>query len=457
MATSTGAAPQTDGDQVPVDPHRPAPPVIGLGRWPRRLIGVVEELLDWVPEERSRYTWQGLIVIGAGCAAMISVLVAVTSITGVNPLWLLPFAVFWGAMIATIDGWLISTTHGVATGFRWLLFIPRIVLTVLLSFVIAEPLVLYVFHPAIEQETQRHRADEIDAYESRLTECNPVDGGESGSDCADFLIKVEGAAPDAARDELARAVQERDDLLEEKKELDDQWQEMNEDARKECGGADGEDFTGVVGEGPNCVRLRGEADDFRADNDLGGQQERIDELNARIDELEKSTGGTFEAYEKQLSEEIATKVREREDAHGRVGLLEEMDALHRLQQDSFYVWAGVWLLRLCLMTVDALPVLTKLMSRSSTYDMLYSRQLVTNEDLFTMESDVRKRRDTAAKRVELEAVEFDVQEQIRRLNVADRAGQASSDAELNAQIDALADRLRDTAPAAQGRHSKLAD
>ena len=37
-------------------PYRPAPPSTGPARWLRALAGVREDVLDWVPEDRPRYT-----------------------------------------------------------------------------------------------------------------------------------------------------------------------------------------------------------------------------------------------------------------------------------------------------------------------------------------------------------------------------------------------------------------
>ena len=51
------------------DTFRPAEPARGPGRWLRRVAGLNEAILDWVPEERPRYTWQGAIVLNTAILA----------------------------------------------------------------------------------------------------------------------------------------------------------------------------------------------------------------------------------------------------------------------------------------------------------------------------------------------------------------------------------------------------
>jgi hypothetical protein len=55
-------------------------------------------------------------------------------------------------------------------------FLPRIVVSVLLGAVIAEPLVLWAFAPAINRDVQSFRAKTLAAAVTEWTRCNPPTG-----------------------------------------------------------------------------------------------------------------------------------------------------------------------------------------------------------------------------------------------------------------------------------------
>lgn len=88
---------------------RPMMPKRRIPRLMRRRVGVDEDILDWVPEERPRYTWLGFIVLNTGLLAGVAMHFALTSVTGASWWLLLPADLFWALMIITIDSWLISS------------------------------------------------------------------------------------------------------------------------------------------------------------------------------------------------------------------------------------------------------------------------------------------------------------------------------------------------------------
>jgi len=73
------------------EPFRPAPPARGPGRLLRQVAGVNETILDWVPEERPRYTRLGAIVINTGLMAALSMTVLLGKVD-VPPLFVVPVA-----------------------------------------------------------------------------------------------------------------------------------------------------------------------------------------------------------------------------------------------------------------------------------------------------------------------------------------------------------------------------
>lgn len=73
-------------DRLP-DTYWPARPEHGVPRLLRRLAGIREDVLDWVPEERPRYTRLGLIVANTGIMAAAAMLIALTSVISVPWAW----------------------------------------------------------------------------------------------------------------------------------------------------------------------------------------------------------------------------------------------------------------------------------------------------------------------------------------------------------------------------------
>ncbi|MBB6174604.1 hypothetical protein HNR23_004664 [Nocardiopsis mwathae] len=415
----------------------------------RRLTGVSEELLDWHPGERARYTRQGLVILGTACMAGLAALIGLGRFTPTPWPLLIPLALFWAALILALDCWLVSTTHGTAGAMKLRVLAGRIALAVLIGFVVAEPLLLYVFQPAIEREVARTSQDEVDAYASMLRRCNPASGEKvDDPECADHLITVSDSTFLSVREELDSATEERDDLAERIGEIESTLATKNDLARRECNGTEGDGLTGRTGEGPNCQRLRQEADDYRSDSRLDEHQRRLLELDGTVDSLENKVGEASGTYESALTRQIDDKITARADEGGDAGILEEMDALHRLSQNSVYVFIGEWALRLLLITVDALPVLTKLLGGVSAYDRLWSRQRRQESDLYEKELELRYRRETDEKDEELRTREMARERHIRRTDLLAHTDRAQSGADLNTQIDVLAARFRGDAPTA---------
>jgi len=147
------------GASLPLNSYRPRRPTtrpgsrqrFALGRRLRAVAGVDEELLDWVPEERARYTRLGAIILNTGLLAGLSLATALTTFLHVS-LWIvLPVALVWAYVIVSFDGWLIASTHGVLSRSKWRMFLPRLVISLLMGAAIAEPLVLWVFDAAIHK------------------------------------------------------------------------------------------------------------------------------------------------------------------------------------------------------------------------------------------------------------------------------------------------------------------
>jgi hypothetical protein len=407
----------------------------------RRVAGVDETILDWVPEERPRYTRLGAIVLNTGLMAALSMSVLLGTVD-ISPFLILPVALIWGYLILSFDGWLVASTHGVLGLAKLRIFLPRLVISVLMGAVIAEPLLLRVFAPAIHTEINQERKDAVDEYESRLRICNPSTAGIAiPAGCDDFLLNA-GDSPDGVRDELTRAAQERTKLQTLIAGINTELTKRENLARAECNGDAGPGLTNRRGEGPNCRRDRAEADRYRSSSRLDEHQDDLVAINRRIDTLTTTEGTASTQYAKALSTTITEKVDEKRSAQEEIGILDEAKALGVLTSQSPFVLIGSWLLRLLLVAIDCLPVLTKLMSRTTTYDGLVSRQLDISNRLHEKSTTLQEQYDSGRSDVAMHRDEHQVRVEMEAIDEQTRAARASREADLDDKIEALAARLR---------------
>ncbi|SDN81715.1 DUF4407 domain-containing protein [Lentzea jiangxiensis] len=434
-----------DLTEIPVSPYRPAFPDLGFGRRLRAVIGIKEDVLDWAPEERPRYTKMGVIVLTTGALSGLSILVVLMQLLDGDAWWrvlaVAPVAAFWAIMIINLDSWLIASMHG-ASGARFVVFIPRLVISVLLGLTIAEPLVVWVFSPAIEKQVEDSRADEIARYASTWKACNPSDGAAvETAECADYRLNLSSSLA-ALRGEHDTLVAKRDDLKKEVDEYLKRWNELETIAQAECKGLPGPLTTGDVGEGPECTRNRNSADQYRRDTRLDERQADLGALDTQIVGLKTKLQTAETSYGSEVKDAIDKKVEERKANRTKTGILEEFEALGELSKDSVPVNLGHWALRLLLVLFDCLPVLAKWMNGSTTYDRLIARQIEADKRLHSSHVNLFERRDSAIMDVKLERIQRERHERLERLDVADRQAKAQRESELDAEIERLAARLR---------------
>jgi hypothetical protein len=359
-------------DGTHTEPFRPTPPASGLGVRLRRVVGINEAILDWVPEERPRYTWQGAIVLNTAILAGISMLILLSR-TELSTWLMVPVALIWAGMIFTFDAWLVSSTHGVVGRAKLAIYLPRILISILMGAVIAEPLLLAVFAPAIHTEVNQQRKQSLDDYENRLRACNPVAGTPAANACTDG-VNVENPLI-SIRNDLTRKTELRDRLAGQVRTINAELARREAVSRAECNGTKiRRTTTGVVGEGPNCKRNRTEADRYRGSSGLDEREADITRLSRDIVALTADEASAGRTYAAAVHGTIERKMAEARNAQQRIGILDEDRALGALAATSAFVAIGSWLLRILLIVVDCLPVLTKLLGRSTTYDALLSRQ-----------------------------------------------------------------------------------
>jgi hypothetical protein len=425
------------------EPFRPAKPSRGLGYHLRQVAGINEVILDWVPEERPRYSRLGAIVINTGLMASLSMLVLLSTVN-LPILLCVPVAMVWGYLILSFDGWLVASTHGTLGMARLRIFLPRLMISILMGAVIAEPLLLWIFAPDIRTEINNERTAAIGQYESTLKNCNPLSGA-APTDIAgctkDFILNIPGS-PQTIRQDLTDANAERDKINATIDGINAELGRREDLARRECNGTPGNGLSGRLGQGPNCIRDRGEADRYRASSNLDQHQAELVAINSKIDTLNTRLNTASTTYSDAVSAGIKDKIDKKQKDPQKAGILDEDKALEALASHSAFVMVGSWLLRLLLIVVDCLPVLTKLMSRTTTYDALLSRQLDISGRLHEKYVNEREGRDTGRVNVQIERNEHEVRTQMEEIDEQTRAARADREAGLDEQIEQLAARLR---------------
>jgi hypothetical protein len=434
---------------LPPDLYRPVLPDHGPGRWFRACAGIKEDVMDWTPSERAKYTGLGIIVLNTGCLAAFAMFTAPGKIVPAPALALLPIALIWGWMIFSVDRWLITSTHGIHGASRVFIFIPRLVLAILLAFTIAEPLTLRIFQNTLDAAVATSRTAQLDTYESQLQACNPVSGQwVTAPACNGYHLTV-ADSPYATQAKLTAARQEQTQLESVVSAEEGQEQTLTSIAQGECAGTSGADMTGQAGEGPRCQADWAAANTYARQSGLAAKQTQLSSLQTSIAGMIQQSGGAQQTYAAKLHTAITAAVAEkRKDQGSQIGIIDEWAALEQLSSQSAFVFFGHWLLVLVMMALDCLPVLAKLMSGSSTYDGLLAGQRASDERVYEVDLKFREETSTVDKEVGIYLSEMRKRDQKRGLDREERVRNAQGDTDGLDDVRALAARWLHEAEAA---------
>lgn len=173
----------------------------------RRLVlalsGADQEILEYVPSERTRFESLGWAILITSVMAMISMWFALASALSINGIVAIPVAVFWGLVIMGIDRWLI-TSMPVDGRRKFAMAVPRVLLAILLGTLISTPLVLRIFQSEIDAQMavmqQKNYSSflsaqqssqvnqQVTTYSNELQQLNTVinsHGAQTGNNAAD--------------------------------------------------------------------------------------------------------------------------------------------------------------------------------------------------------------------------------------------------------------------------------
>jgi Domain of unknown function (DUF4407) len=437
-AESLAATPPPDDRAVA---SRPAPPSRGVGRWLRSLIGIREDVLDWLPANRPHYTLFGMIVLNTGIMAAAAMFTALTKIVSARGLALVPGALLWGWIILSIDRWLIASTHGVHHGRRFWIFAPRLVLAVLIALTIAEPLMLLIFQPALNRQVRAVQAKDLVSYESKLTTCNPVSGAAPRpGTCAGYQLSIPNP-PNAVNQELSNTRKQDGQVQQEVNKIQSRLAVLRTKAQGECAGAKGPGLTGIPGVGWQCRRDWEAVTSYRDTSGLSGKLSLLRSLDQRVKDLTATASTAQATYAENVNGKIRQAVAAKKSSQrGTIGLIDEWKALEQISAQSTFVFFAHWLIWLVLIALDCLPILAKLISGATAYDRRLTRQLQSDENIYEVELRLREMNHTADKEVAIQLGEISKQERIRRIGEEERVGRAQRDGDLIAKVQELANK-----------------
>lgn len=289
--------------------------------------GAHQDLLVKCPTETSKYVGIGATVFFTGVFAWMASGYALFTVFD-NPWIATALGLVWGLMIFNLDRYIVSSMRKEGNARRELVTaLPRIILAVLISLVIAKPLEMKIFDKEIrgeltimEQQTRTSQEHEIRArYEVEQSALkNEIE-----------ILKKEIVDKAVGRDELRRLAQQE---------------------------ADGTGGTMRRNAGPIYAIKKADAD--RVDQELAA-------LTARNEALIKEKVEASLRNDSLIAAEIQALEKQKLD-----GPAARMEALSRLTASSDAIWLANLFIVLLFIAVETAPVFVKLISPQGPYDHL---------------------------------------------------------------------------------------
>ncbi len=315
--------------------------------------GVNKDILNNCPSESSKYVGIGATIFFTGVFAALAGGYALYTIF--DSYWIAAFfGIIWGLMIFNLDRFIVSSMRKNGEPRQeWLSALPRLVLAVIISVVIAKPLELKIFEKEVEAEISLMIQEDLARQELTVKQRF----GDTRTRLNDEIqsLKNEINEKAAKRDELRRIAQEE---------------------------ADGTGGTKQRNAGPIYKIKKADADRVEA------ELEKLSTTNnQQILEKEKALAA-IEAQENTALGEMKESQL--------TGLASRIEALDRLTNKSSAIWAAHWFIMLLFLAVETAPVFVKLISQRGPYDFVlkkeeYGVEAAYYEDLAKVNSVIKKR------------------------------------------------------------------
>ncbi|KJL26943.1 hypothetical protein RN51_00083 [Microbacterium oxydans] len=376
-------APRVRRPRTPREPRTPG----SRARTLAILGGAEGEILDRVPGETPRFVQMFFVLAGTALVSAISMLFALT--TGVQAaVWLaVPLALVWALIIFNLDRFLTSTMSSTRNVWRLIgLAIPRVIMAAIIGFVVAEPLVLQIFHNDIAREvastniTQSQSDQEalesgpekiaLDAASAKVAELEnqAATGIVAGTDSS----SATESAAQATVDDVTAKMTAQQAVIDQARVLY-QCELTGEGAGTVPG------CTGVNGQGASSDAAKAQLAEAQQTYDaLAAQLRTANEELAAAGTAAKENTTSSEAQNREQAKSQLPTARDsydqalaaynaRADAvaqgnAGAVGLLSQISGLNRLsEKEPSILWAHILIAALFFM-IELLPVLVKVLT-----------------------------------------------------------------------------------------------
>ncbi|UBU11484.1 DUF4407 domain-containing protein [Nonomuraea gerenzanensis] len=438
-----------DREQVTRAPGRHRPPFSrrhGIGPALRGLIGVREDVLDWVPEEGPRLTRTGAIVVCTAVLAAVSLWIALSQFVQAGLVASIAGAALWGVVICVIDSWLIASSHGVIGPGRVYRLLPRLLIALVLGFLISEPLTLKVFESAVTTQIAAGKLADERALRDAYRNCHPEP--TPGVDCRSYQLNL--VHPD--RRPLDRAIADLDAFTKQVNPLLEKEMRGHEEWSKECRGDTGKGMSGIPGEGKRCGVRDKHLRSFRAEFGLDAKKRELATLRTTVRKLTKKFNADTAAYHRDVQQQIDLRLAAERAKHAAIpGVLERFEALKALAALSWTVWWAHLLLAGMLILIDCLPVLSKLLSKPGAYDRRLAAQLAGRERSHENDLRLNERLRTGEQEARLHREETRIKLLVAQEEHTARLAGAAQEAERRQRMDELIAQVKAARTGSPGR------
>lgn len=322
--------------------------------------GADTEILKKTPTERAKYTGIGATVFFTGVFAFLAASYALFTVFD-NYFSAIAFGIVWGLMIFNLDRFIVSSMRKEGRiGREFAMAIPRLILAVLISVVIARPLELKIFEKEIAPELVVMEQEKYALQERELM--NRFVPYQDSLRSRVVLLKNEIAEKAMRRDELRRIAQEE---------------------------ADGTGGSRRRNLGPIYKVKKADAD--RADQELA-------ELSARNQERIAGIEIILAESIRTMDNELGALERSRLN-----GPAARMEALDRITGNSSAIRWAHWFILLLFIAIETAPVFVKLISPKGPYDNLlriaeHGFIVEESESLARSNAESKKRSETLPER-----------------------------------------------------------
>jgi len=289
--------------------------------------GTNRPLLEKCPTEGSKYVGIGATIFFTGVFAALAGAYALYTVFE-NYIVAALFGIVWGLMIFNLDRYIVSSMRKEGNSKKeFYTALPRIILAVFISIVIAKPLEMKIFEKEINSELelmeQKSFAEKEDVIKRRYQ------AGQQTLNLEIEKFKAEIETKTSKRDELRNLAQQEAD-----------------------------------GTGGSLRRNAGPIYKIKK-TDADRVEEELKELEYKNQALITSNYGKLKEMDAQIAGEVLAL--ERGNLSGPAA---RMDALSSITEKSQAIWLANWFIILLFIAVETAPVFVKLISPRGPYDHL---------------------------------------------------------------------------------------